>query len=363
MTDDVLGSVGLPDGTALGEVAGGGRRTRRIVIAVAAVVLAAGGITAGLIATSGSGPSLQATLVPPLAFAPGELSFGPDNTLDVMSSSEYGPGGLEIWNLDTKKLVSPPGSLAQSARTISGYSNVTFSPDGRLLAGSENSTTVGVWNVATGKQVTRVSAGKDPLLALSSTGTLATADPDGSSIDLWDTATGSLRESIDHPAGSFAALGISPAGTTVGEASASGTVFLWNASTRKETGDLAPRISGGKGGPASYMIQNLTFSATGTTLAIAEPEAFWVWSISEKKQIGHMPFSFFFGLSTTGTIAADGGSSLVELVDLQSDNVIATLKPLGAKYITKGTLSANGTELAAYDSLNNHIYVWDNIPG
>jgi RNA polymerase sigma factor (sigma-70 family) len=110
---------------------------------------------------------------------------------------------LTLWDADRgRELRRMEGEIA--------YGAPTFSPDGRLLAGTDREQ-VRVWDVATGRQRVELPQTQVHGLAFSpDSRTLACGDGDG--ITLWELATRKERTRIEFPSSSGVALSFSPDG-------------------------------------------------------------------------------------------------------------------------------------------------------
>jgi len=125
---------------------------------------------------------------------------------------------------------------------------LAFSPDGRLLAGSEckdgERARVGLWDVNTGALLRPIdlhghvafSLAFSPDSKLLAT-VLATADRNETA-QLWDMPSGTLRATLIGHVGSVKGVAFSPDGKTLATAAADCKVKLWNIATEQEVATL-----------------------------------------------------------------------------------------------------------------------------
>lgn len=259
---------------------------------------------------------------------PGVVALSPDGTtmaVDVGSSSPTGLGGgtLELWDLTTGKKIHE-----QADGTLSGITELVFSPDGTFLAGTgEGGGTVTVWTMPTGAVVARipVDAGYSPrgnALAFGPNGTLAVAthptvvpiatdvtvrvwnvlaptqppvplangnDTDVTSlaftakgdllatanqnglVQLWNSTNGQpVSTPFTDIGAAVGELAFSPDGTILATGSTDKTVRLWRVADRQP---VSTPLTG-----QTSAIEDIAFSADGRTLAVSEEDgAVRVW--------------------------------------------------------------------------------------
>jgi WD40 repeat protein len=169
-------------------------------------------------------------------------------------------------------------STGKQLRTLEGHidniNDVGFSADGRTLVSGSKDQTVRLWDVATGKQLkmTQDANGVASAVAVSADGhTLATAgdnSPSGESdvgdtvntIELWDSTTGEITQTLSRQKYWTSSLAFSPDGHTLASACWDDTVTLWDVAT----GKVLRSISGFADIPSG-----LAFSPDGRTLAVS----------------------------------------------------------------------------------------------
>jgi WD40 repeat protein len=213
--------------------------------------------------------------------------------------------------------------------------SVAFSPDGKALAATNSDSanadrgTIRLWDVATGKPTATLidhdSQGAYSV-AFSPDGTLlAVADANGSTY-LWDVADKKAFTSVglrDHSGAT--AVACSPDSRTMAAGYADGTTILVDVVTKKAIFqvaniDLPKHVT--ITDPSSTIVNSVTFSPDGTTLAIGDVD---------------------------GTIA---------LVNMDTRSVIATLQDPGGKGVKSVAFSPDGAILAAADA-NGSTYLWN----
>jgi hypothetical protein len=109
---------------------------------------------------------------------------------------------------------------------------VVFSPDGRTLAGANQSGTVRLWDPATG-QLRAELLGHTACarwIAFSPDGQIIATASDDANVRLWDVSTGQEKVTLRGHAGSVRSVAFSPDGRTLASGAVDGTVRLWRAS-------------------------------------------------------------------------------------------------------------------------------------
>lgn len=177
--------------------------------------------------------------------------------------------GLTLWHADLRiaplhRVNFAHADLARSAvtETFSNVLCVAFSPDGELLAKSDDRGWIGLWQVATGKQLAFQAHSEWSFsVAFSPDGViLSTASLDGS-IKLWDAATGEHLGTLSLHTRGVSAIAFSPTDRSLlASSSADQTINLidW------QTGTCRHCLTGHQG-----IVRAIAWAADGTTIASA----------------------------------------------------------------------------------------------
>jgi eukaryotic-like serine/threonine-protein kinase len=198
-------------------------------------------------------------------------AISPDGQFIATSGTN---GQIILWETATRRVVRRLEALASG-----GMWCVRFSPDGGLLAGSQD-TRIGLWDVDTGALLRELpSAGGFVLsLAFSPDGRLLATAEFNRTARLWDIPSGSLRTLTGHVQG-VGSVAFSPDGKTLATSSDDCRVKLWNLATEQEMATL--QLPGG--------CRSVRFSPDGRTLAVGyllEPEQFIrLWEIPTFEEI------------------------------------------------------------------------------
>jgi hypothetical protein len=245
--------------------------------------------------------------------------------------------GQEIFSVAT---ATRPGAPAFGQPEVAA-----FSDDGSVFAvlstaniGGKEEFVVSLWEVATGRELSRLKAtpGGAHVLAVSPDGRLAAlaastlGQGDGpaqaSIIRLWETATGKEVRSFSGPGASVQALAFSPDGGTLAVAAKEARVRVWDVASGREIGAME-----GEAGPVS----GLAFSPDGRTLAggfgagrrgVAEEGRVVVWEVASREIraafTGHRGGITALAYAPDGRTLVTGGADTTVLVwDLDDGDV------------------------------------------
>jgi WD40 repeat protein len=196
-----------------------------------------------------SASSSEATLAPtpteapaPTPSPPPHEPLGPENAARVAQLARLGKGGV------AQVTFSPDGRLLAVASSIGVYLyaaadlrevrflptdapvwSVAFSPDGRALASGSADNTIRLWDAASGALLRTLEGhtGDVNSVAFSPDGRLLASGSYDKTIRLWDAASGALLRTLEGHTRSVNSVAFSPDGRALASGSWDGTVRLW----------------------------------------------------------------------------------------------------------------------------------------
>ena len=289
-----------------------------------------------------------------------QVVFSPDGkTLASTTIYPYDPDLLQLWDVET-------GELLHTLEHENFFTDVAFSPDGKMIASASGEGTLRFWNVETGQRLrTFTEHGYDiKSIAFSPDGqTLAIGSnytmqgDDGGDLTLWDLDTGTLLHTLVGHSYYIIDVAFSPDGKTLTSAGGEGTLRFWNV----ETGQLLHTVN-----DYTTALTDIAFSPDGRILAtvsgdnhVGTAPTIRLWDIGTRSLLytitGH-PFSSI-DFSPDGQILSSGSrDGAIGLWDINTGRLLRTLT--GHDSYVKTLFSPDGQILASggYDGV---IGLWD----
>jgi WD40 repeat protein len=153
--------------------------------------------------------------------------------------------------------------------TLTDVCCISFSPDGRLIAGGSRHGTVAVWEVSTGKLRSRfdrhgtIIAGlaflpRSPTLAVALVPAPGSSSPDASRLLLWDVGEQVLQATLPGHAGGTRCVASTPDGRMLASGGEDGMIRLWDAGSGEERVGLEWHLD---------TVGSVAFAPDGLTLA------------------------------------------------------------------------------------------------
>jgi serine/threonine protein kinase/WD40 repeat protein len=194
------------------------------------------------------------------------VEFSPDGRM-LATCSLSDQENLAIWDSNTgSKIVDLAG------HSTSVY-NLAFSSDGTRLVSGDNKGVVIVWDVSTGKALSRIEADRDRIRGLSfmpgSRTVFATAS-ESRHVRVWDSSDDRLLRDWET-GGEMTSLAFVPGEARLCAAESSGRLFFWNI----DSGELIRLIEGG-----GFRIRHMRFLPASTILAAGDVNgALHLWNV------------------------------------------------------------------------------------
>ena len=319
------------------------------------------------------------------------LSFSPDGKRLATAGGPWRKGEVTLWEVSTATRIqtdkggstydvafSPDGkTLAYSAEggamiklrdvaswTVTttfgrydfGFTCLSFSPDGDIIATGHENGTVMLWDVATRTLAATLTGhnGEVYSVAFSPDGNTLASGASDETVKLWDVATriNAKTLAVNSPATTVA---FSPDGSLV----AAGTWFLrvklWNATTGQDIGTFSDHRA---------LVRGVSFSPDGSTLAsVSEDGAVVLRDLAAQTVStidGHSASVLRLAFSPDGATLASYNSSYgsgVKLWDTATQRMITTLRGHYGLPISSISISHDGTTLAS--ASGNKVILWD----
>ncbi|HAB19961.1 MAG TPA: hypothetical protein DCE44_26460 [Verrucomicrobiales bacterium] len=208
---------------------------------------------------------------------------------------------LKVWDLARRA----PESVVTLANVAHYYRGFALSPDGQFLVGAsregDDTSTITLWNVATGEKATRAQAHHRALWAV-------VFFPDGRRFAtcgedrvarIWNAQTLEREAEFGGHKDQVFGVGLSSDGTLLATASIDGTAKVWNVAERRELWTLKGHKRG---------VLDIVFNTDGKTLATCSDDgSVRVWNLATGREVG----SWQFGRQTCWAVFSPDGSRLV----------------------------------------------------
>ena len=301
-----------------------------------------------------------------------DVAYSP-NGETLVTANSY--GGINLWNVATGRKTIAPLLEPYYDGTDQSDISVAYSPNGQTWAILGSNYVVSIWDAAT----KYISVSLDVHNCSDSPANIAYG-PDGTTlvtacsssaakIDLWDVATGHIESVFDGPPGQDVyAVAYSPKGTTFVTAdtsndifditgNTSGKTYLWDVATRQIVATLTD--------PRSHGANDVAYSPNGKTVATADSNGdIYLWDAATGREMatltshcqGISAVSYSPDGTTLATVCGLGGNN-VNLWDIATRHVVATLTDPDTQGVDAMVFNPNGTSLAVGDN-NGNTYVW-----
>ncbi|MBD2606302.1 CHAT domain-containing protein, partial [Scytonema hofmannii FACHB-248] len=135
--------------------------------------------------------------------------------------------------MHTVSNVAAPNTLGGHANSVN---DVSFSPDGKMLATASYDNTVKLWDTSTKKEIKTLTGHTDAVwgVSFSPDGKMLASSSADNTVKLWDTSTKKEIKTLTGHTAPVHGVSFSPDGKMLASSSADNTVKLWDTSTKKE---------------------------------------------------------------------------------------------------------------------------------
>jgi WD40 repeat protein/DNA-binding SARP family transcriptional activator len=252
------------------------------------------------------------------------VAFSPDQTRFATASHDK---TVSIWNLSANEDGIPYLQLLHTLKAleitegVESIYGVAFTPDGTLLGTAADDGSVGVWDVASGEAIHRLThPGGSPHIVFNADGSrFATAGYDGT-VRIWNTISGEEIRGWKAHSQSVWGVAFSPDGKWIATASRDGTAKLWNA----ETGEETRTFSGHSG-----TVVSVAFSPNSLQLATSSRDGTAkLWDVSTGQMILTFANGNSIGLNSAvfspdGSRLATAGNNGIRIYSLFLEDLIS----------------------------------------
>ena len=293
------------------------------------------------------------------------LAFAPDGKKLAAGTSSEGPS---LWDVATaRKVVQFDEGGGQNAAHRKGLHSLAFTRDGRLLASTYGSSII-LWDVATGKEARRLEGHKGHVhaVAFSADGKCLASGGEDHTIRLWDSSTGRLLRVLQGHTETVTTLIFTPDGETLISASGEGmgvrakerqAVRLWDVASGEPRGTVGEHDNGAVA---------LALFRDGKRLISADGGCVRCWDLARRQEVrrqgGHRHWIGGVAFAPDGKrVVTGGGDGTVRLWDAETGRELRTLPGCEAP-VDSVAFSPDGRSVAA-GSRDGVIRLWDASSG
>ena len=273
-----------------------------------------------------------------------DVTFSPDGTLVASSSADK---SIRLWDSATGEA---RGMLVGHTRAVN---SVVFSPDGKLVASCSSDHSVKLWDLSTKNLLGTLLGHTDIAWAVvfSPDGKLVASCSDDRTIRLWDIVTMEARNTMHHPS-RFLSIVFSPDGKLLASGADDGRVWFYDS----VTGDARAKARG-----HSRQVLGVAFSVDGKQIAsCSEDKRVRLWDLKSARHMleGHQLTVWDVAFSPNGQLIVSGSSDFtVRLWDSATGAPLDILRGHGS-WVSGVAFSPDGKMIAS-SSGDHTVKLWN----
>ena len=167
------------------------------------------------------------------------VAFSPDESMIVSCSGEYNDSSVNIWDTNTRKLLSTINVVQDVSWSRDGSLSVAFSPDSSKIASRLGDGTANIWDSNTGNHLLMLKRklgnhqSQVLSIAFSPDASMIVAGSDFGDVIVWDTKTGNNVHVLKHGSEGILSVSFTPDALQIVSASEDSTVIVWDTKTGK----------------------------------------------------------------------------------------------------------------------------------
>jgi WD40 repeat protein len=277
-----------------------------------------------------------------------KVVFSPDGKIIAGSDANR---VITLWQAST---ATPTGVIKAGSITFA----LAFSPDGGTLISGGYDKAIRFWNSSNGKETAPPLTGHEgtiKALAVSPDGRmLASAADDDHWIRFWDLNSHKEMTPIENPKSTLTSLAYIPKSNLLAGAHWDNSISLWDVSSKKQVGVLNGHLA---------KVGSVAASPDGKLLASASDDrTVKLWDVATQKElysfVGHQESVYSVNFSNDGKFLVSSSEDLtIKLWEVASKSLLITFRGhTGA--VNSVAFSPNGKELIS-GSRDGTVRVWD----
>ncbi|MEH1923996.1 serine/threonine-protein kinase [Nostoc sp.] len=256
---------------------------------------------------------------------------------------------IKLWNLATGKQISSLNGHFQQVNVV------VISPDGKILVSASDDNTIKIWNLTTRKQIRTLMGHSDSVhaLAISADSETLVTGSDDNTIKIWDLATGEQIRTLAGHTFWVRSVAISPDSVILASGSFDKTIKIWNLTKGYPIRTLEENFQ---------TVTSVAISPDGKTLASGSRDrTIKLWDLHTGREIhtlaGHSNTVTSVAFSADGKILASGSRDrTIKLWNPTTGEEILTLTG-HTNTVTSVTFSPDDKTLVS-GSEDNTIKIW-----